>query len=627
MEFDFEGISDWMSVSSGRVSRDVETLQKLISSSGSADSFVSLFGCMSDARIQSIRAEYEKSVGSSLSADVSSRVDSSVGSSLRSLILSSAEFDAGEMWDVLQDGGRKAKSFVIHMLSSRSDQEIQAMATLFEKISGKSFGEAARRSSVKAAYGELVSRIVAVAQSGSETPVDDAEVSAMAVKIRDGVVSESELLDAISRPSSRIFFGRLLRECQRLMNLPCKLPFEVSSQLEEVLAKVTTHWSLEFVIAWMSPSDHFCRCVFKAARELRGDMKYFVRLFCHRRVDLLEAAKPLYAVKFERSLMGEIIQGVRGDLRRLLLRLCASSKEELSAVVFMEAAEGDGRRPADIGSVLIGLRHSESRAKMSLIVSRDFGKDEKELIKNCVPKGPLREFLHALSSDSAVFHAKQLMKALDGSPTNTDAAFDIIANCYDISIVSTAISRLFPGKSLLGAVQKALSGSLQTLVVNIVSGRRRKTADPDFNPSSAARRLHSAGDSTIGTDVDAFVDIFSMASKQELRDVDAAYATLFHSPLRAEVKKAMKGTIRRCILALLNPTEFSAKCLHRALARVLPERTIIRVFAWRDPSEAAAVWETFESKYGTPLIDGIEKAADEGLKPVSEMLTRLMSLH
>lgn len=141
-----------------------------------------------------------------------------------------------------------------------------------------------------------------------------------------------------------------------------------------------------------------------------------------------------------------------------------------------------------------------------------------------------------------------------------------------------------------------------------------------FNASVDAKHLNEAVVG-LGTDEDKIITVLTGRTNAQRQEIRKAYENLYHKDLIQDLKDDTSGNFEKIIVALmLEPHEFLAEEVHRALYSILPkEATLAEILCTKSKNELQPIIHTYNKKYNTPvhpvsLRDDIEENIQESFK-------------
>ena len=112
---------------------------------------------------------------------------------------------------------------------------------------------------------------------------------------------------------------------------------------------------------------------------------------------------------------------------------------------------------------------------------------------------------------------------------------------------------------------------------------------------------------------DAYLEIFTKKSREELANISRQYYSWYNKTLMEEIERLFSSDTRRIfkaiIYSLLSPAEYFAYRLNKAMKGISTKDTIlIRVLVTRDEIDISRIKRYFNQLYNKTLYDAVKKA-------------------
>lgn len=263
-------------------------------------------------------------------------------------------------------------------------------------------------------------------------------------------------------------------------------------------------------------------------------------------------------------------------------------------------------------SVLV-MRSNEQRQKIKAVYEATAGQHLDKALKSALT-GHLEDVTLALLMTPAQFDAHCIRKATKGLGTDEDALVEILATRTKAEIEE--IKRVFKEEyktELEGVIKSETRGDFQKALLSLLRANRDTSSTVDMELAQRdAQILFEAGEKMKGTNVDAFIEILTTRSGQQLSQTFQRYASISDMTLPKALQMELKGDIENCLIDIVkicwNTPAFFAEKLNSAMKGLgTSDKTLIRVLVSRSEVDLKKIVEEYYAMYNRRLKEDIMK--------------------
>lgn len=229
--------------------------------------------------------------------------------------------------------------------------------------------------------------------------------------------------------------------------------------------------------------------------------------------------------------------------------------------------------------------------------------------------GHFEDVVVALFYNPIDYDCYQLRKAVKGLGTDEEALIEILCTRPPdiIEAIKKRYSEIYPGRTLLKDVESDTSGHFRKVLVSLINAKRNNNKEfLDYAEcEKCAKMLYEAGEKRLGTDEKVFTEIFTQKSPNEFTCIAQLYYKLTKHTLLQAVEKEFSRDSKKCLIAiiyaLLNPSEFFAKCINKAVKGLgTDDNTLIRILVTRDEIDMPQIKQFYKQIYKKDMIEDIK---------------------
>jgi annexin A7/11 len=229
--------------------------------------------------------------------------------------------------------------------------------------------------------------------------------------------------------------------------------------------------------------------------------------------------------------------------------------------------------------------------------------------------GHFEDVVVALFYNPIDYDCYQLRKAVKGLGTDEEALIEILCTRPPdiIEAIKKRYSEMYPGRTLLKDVESDTSGHFRKVLVSLINAKRNNNKEfLDYAEcEKCAKMLYEAGEKRLGTDEKVFTEIFTQKSPNEFTCIAQLYYKLTKHTLLQAVEKEFSRDSKKCLIAiiyaLLNPSEFFAKCINKAVKGLgTDDNTLIRILVTRDEIDMPQIKQFYKQIYKKDMIEDIK---------------------
>ena len=242
---------------------------------------------------------------------------------------------------------------------------------------------------------------------------------------------------------------------------------------------------------------------------------------------------------------------------------------EQDAADLRKAMKGLGTDEATIIKI-IANRTNQQRQAIKLSYSKQFNRDLIKDLKSDL-SGKFEDTVLALFMDPLEYDCRTIKEAMKGLGTDEDTLIEILCTRPNWYIQRLHVKyREIYNKELVSDLMNDLSGDLKKVLLSIVQGARSENMAPnEIVMKNKAEELYKAGEARLGTDESVFYKILTTSSPAEIAAIAFEYEKLSKNNLLTAIEKEfsgdMKKTLKTIIYAIINPSEYFATRVYKAV--------------------------------------------------------------
>ena len=284
----------------------------------------------------------------------------------------------------------------------------------------------------------------------------------------------------------------------------------------------------------------------------------------------------------------------------------------LDAQQLKEALE----KPRNIDTIISIAAH-RSNAQRQQIVQAYYNENKKNIRDDfrSVFSGNFQEALVSLFYEPVDYDCHQIYSAMKGIGTNEDTLIEIIGTRSNerINQIKQEYFQIYK-KDLEAEIDSETSGFFKKILLALLKGERNVNPIPDEQECGyCAKRLYNTQKEKKDNLQDAYLEIFTKKSREELANISRQYYSWYNKTLMEEIERLFSSDTRRIfkaiIYSLLSPSEYFAYRLNKAMKGISTKDTIlIRVLVTRDEIDISRIKRYFNQLYNKTLYDAVKKA-------------------
>ena len=228
--------------------------------------------------------------------------------------------------------------------------------------------------------------------------------------------------------------------------------------------------------------------------------------------------------------------------------------------------------------------------------------------------GNFQDSLVALFYTPLDYDCNQIYSAMKGLGTNEDSLIEIFATRSNerINQIKQRYFQLFNQKDLVKEINDETSGFFRKILLELLNANRSTNTIPDNNEcGDCAKRLYNSQFDKKDTLQEAYANIFTKKSREELALIAKHYYEWYKKTLLEEVEKLFSSDSRRVLKAIifsqLSPSEYFAYRINKALKKLSTnDNIIIRVLVSRDEIDIKRIKRYYMQNYKIPLYDAVK---------------------
>ena len=273
-------------------------------------------------------------------------------------------------------------------------------------------------------------------------------------------------------------------------------------------------------------------------------------------------------------------------------------------------------KPRNIDTIISIAAH-RSNAQRQQIVQAYYNENKKNIRDDfrSVFSGNFQEALVSLFYEPVDYDCHQIYSAMKGIGTNEDTLIEIIGTRSNerINQIKQEYFQIYK-KDLEAEIDSETSGFFKKILLALLKGERNVNPIPDEQECGyCAKRLYNTQKEKKDNLQDAYLEIFTKKSREELANISRQYYSWYNKTLMEEIERLFSSDTRRIfkaiIYSLLSPSEYFAYRLNKAMKGISTKDTIlIRVLVTRDEIDISRIKRYFNQMYNKTLYDAVKKA-------------------
>ena len=266
---------------------------------------------------------------------------------------------------------------------------------------------------------------------------------------------------------------------------------------------------------------------------------------------------------------------------------------------------------------IISIAAHRSNAQRQQIVQAYYNENKKNIRDDfrSVFSGNFQEALVSLFYEPVDYDCHQIYSAMKGIGTNEDTLIEIIGTRSNerINQIKQEYFQIYK-KDLEAEIDSETSGFFKKILLALLKGERNVNPIPDEQECGyCAKRLYNTQKEKKDNLQDAYLEIFTKKSREELANISRQYYSWYNKTLMEEIERLFSSDTRRIfkaiIYSLLSPAEYFAYRLNKAMKGISTKDTIlIRVLVTRDEIDISRIKRYFNQLYNKTLYDAVKKA-------------------
>lgn len=264
---------------------------------------------------------------------------------------------------------------------------------------------------------------------------------------------------------------------------------------------------------------------------------------------------------------------------------------------------------------LINILPLRSNSQRQLIANEYLsacGKELKDDLKGDL-SGNFEHLMVSLVLPPAVFDAKQLKKAMQGTGTSENILIEILASRTgkQMKEVGDAYYTAY-SKSLGDHISSETSGDFRKALLFLANARRDESSKVDEHLAKKdAEILYNAGEKKWGTDEDKFIEVLCLRSFPQLRLTFDEYKNICNKTIEESIEGEMSGHLEDLLIAIVKCARstpgFLAERLHKAIKGAgTDEFTLTRIMVSRSDIDLVDIRAEYEKLAGESLHAAIK---------------------
>ena len=273
-------------------------------------------------------------------------------------------------------------------------------------------------------------------------------------------------------------------------------------------------------------------------------------------------------------------------------------------------------KPRNIDTIISIAAHRSNAQRQQIVQA--YYKENKKNIRDdfrSVFSGNFQEALVSLFYEPVDYDCHQIYSAMKGIGTNEDTLIEIIGTRSNerINQIKQEYFQIYK-KDLEAEIDSETSGFFKKILLALLKGERNVNPIPDEQECGyCAKRLYNTQKEKKDNLQDAYLEIFTKKSREELANISRQYYSWYNKKLMEEIERLFSSDTRRIfkaiIYSLLSPSEYFAYRLNKAMKGISTKDTIlIRVLVTRDEIDISRIKRYFNQLYNKTLYDAVKKA-------------------
>jgi hypothetical protein len=261
---------------------------------------------------------------------------------------------------------------------------------------------------------------------------------------------------------------------------------------------------------------------------------------------------------------------------------------------------------------IVAYRSNNQRQQIAQAYFNQFNKQIQDDFRSNFSSS-FQEALVALFYTPIDYDCYQIYSAMKGFGTNEDTLIEVIATRSNerINQIKVRYEQLYK-KVLVKEIDSETSGFFKRILLALLQAERQVNPNPNEQYcDDCAKRLYASQSEKKEILQEAYIDIFTKKSREELAFISKKYFQWYSKTLLEEVERLFSGDARRVlkaiIYALLSPSEYFAYRIHKAFKKLSTDDTIlIRVLVSRDEIDIKRIKRYYEQLYKVSLYDAVK---------------------
>jgi len=262
---------------------------------------------------------------------------------------------------------------------------------------------------------------------------------------------------------------------------------------------------------------------------------------------------------------------------------------------------------------IVAYRSNNQRQQIAQMYYNQFGKQIQDDFRSTFSSN-FQEALVALFFPPIDYDCYQIYNAMKGFGTNEDTLIEVIATRRNerLNQIKLRYEQLYK-KELIKEIENETSGFFRRILLALLQAERQVNPNPnEQHCEDCAKRLFIAQKEKKDILQDAYIDIFTKKSREELALISKKYYQWYSKTLIEEVDRLFSSDARRVlkatIYALLSPSEYFAYRIHKAFKKLsINDTIIIRVLVSRDEIDIKRIKRYYKQLYEISLYDEVKK--------------------
>ncbi|XP_071340073.1 annexin A3a [Trachinotus anak] len=298
--------------------------------------------------------------------------------------------------------------------------------------------------------------------------------------------------------------------------------------------------------------------------------------------------------------------GVRGAIRPK-----AGFNPAADAEALENAMKGLGTKE----KILIDVLTQRSNAQRQLICEAYQEAKGRTLLEDLKSDtdGDFQDLLVALITPPGAYDCHEVMKAMQGVGTDSEALIEIFASRSNQQIKALRDVYLKETETQVTLkMRKELSGDFAEALLILAEGQRDESPTADVQKAKEdAQTLYQAGEKKLGTDESKFIDILCHRSIPQLRQIFVEYKNISGKTLQSSIKGEISGDLEDLLVAVVKCAKsipaYFAERLHESMkGGGTDEATVNRIMVSRSEIDLVDIKAEFKKMYNCSLRSALE---------------------